>query len=102
MASKLTFTSFCLSLLDLSEINRLAHNYGLQSIADIKLTDIASTNGVLLAYLFKMEFDAVIVNPLMGQSTLDSAVKRGGASYGSRYSCINLYKVTATQGKLLA
>ena len=65
-----------LSLLDLSEINRLAHNYGLQSIADIKLTDIASTNGVALSYLFKMEFDAVIVNPLMGQSALDSAVKQ--------------------------
>jgi orotidine-5'-phosphate decarboxylase len=46
----------------------------LQSIADIKLNDISSTNEIAIGYLLKMGFDAVIVNPLIGKNALQFAV----------------------------
>ena len=50
---------------EISEINKVAHSFKLQSIADIKLNDIPNTNRIAMFYLFKMGFDAVIVNPFM-------------------------------------
>lgn len=53
-----------LSLQELSNINSTVHSYGLQSIADIKLNDISSTNAVVINHLANMGFDAVIVNQI--------------------------------------
>jgi orotidine-5'-phosphate decarboxylase len=63
-----------LSISQISEINNLIHYYELQSIADIKLNDISSTNEIAIGYLLKMGFDAVIVNPLRGKNALQFAV----------------------------
>lgn len=63
-----------LSISQISEINNLIHYYELQSIADIKLNDISSTNEIVIGYLLKMGFDAVIVNPLIGKNALQFAV----------------------------
>ena len=63
-----------LSLSQITEINNLIHYYELQSIADIKLNDISSTNEIAIGYLLKMGFDAVIVNPLIGKNALQFAV----------------------------
>jgi orotidine-5'-phosphate decarboxylase len=63
-----------LSISQISEINNLIHYYELQSIADIKLNDISSTNEIAIGYLLKMGFDAVIVNPLIGKNALQFAV----------------------------
>src|ERR687895_2544065 len=65
-----------LSKSDLSEVNKLAHLYRLQSIADIKLNDISNTNQIAIQYLLEMGFDSVIVNPIMGREALRSAVKQ--------------------------
>ncbi len=60
---------------ELAGINRHAHSCGLQSIADLKLNDIESTNDVAIDHLVnKMGFDAIIANPFMGISSLASLV----------------------------
>ncbi len=61
---------------EITEINRLAHSYGLVSIADLKLNDIKSTNKIAIEYLSMMKFDAVIVNPFMGKDELIFASKQ--------------------------
>jgi orotidine-5'-phosphate decarboxylase len=61
---------------DLTELNYLAHSYGLESIADIKLNDIASTNQIAIQHLLEMGFDSVIVNPFMGKDSLKSAIEQ--------------------------
>lgn len=63
-----------LSRSELLQINGLAHSYGLQSIADIKLNDIPSTNEVAIAHLAKMGFDAFTVNPFIGPDGLEATV----------------------------
>ena len=65
-----------LSSSDILEINEVAHSYGLQSIADIKLNDISSTNEIAIDYLLKMGFDAVVINPFVGKTALQLAVKQ--------------------------
>src|SRR3712207_7902784 len=40
-------------------------SFGLQSIADIKLNDIETTNAVAVDHLIKMGFDAAIANPFI-------------------------------------
>jgi orotidine-5'-phosphate decarboxylase len=57
-------------------INKLAHSFGLQSIADIKLNDIETTNAVAVDHLIKMGFDAAIANPFIGRDTLASLVQK--------------------------
>jgi len=64
-----------LSLQELSNINSTVHSYGLQSIADIKLNDIASTNAIVINHLANMGFDAVIVNPIIGMDELSQVVE---------------------------
>jgi orotidine-5'-phosphate decarboxylase len=76
-----------LSKSDLSEVNKLAHFYGLQSIADVKLNDISSTNQIAIQYLMEMGFDSVIVNPFMGKDVLRSAVQQ---THGSNCGVIAL------------
>jgi orotidine-5'-phosphate decarboxylase len=64
-----------LSAAEISQINKTAHSYGLQSIADIKLNDIENTNRVALDLLVKMGFDSVIANPFMGKKGLTTLVQ---------------------------
>jgi len=63
-----------LGVKEITRINKLAHKYNLQTIADIKLNDIGNTNEVTLENLWKSGFDAVIVNPIMGQAALKKLV----------------------------
>jgi orotidine-5'-phosphate decarboxylase len=102
-----------LSLSELTEINRLAHRYGLVSIADLKLNDIKSTNEIAIEYLSIMKFDAVIVNPFMGDGELRLASKLAhkinfgiialvymshpGAEQGFGIDVINKKQMTANQ-----
>jgi len=59
----------------LTKINQIAHDSGLQTIADIKLNDIGNTNMITLDRLWQSGFDAVIANPIMGPENLSSLVK---------------------------
>lgn len=62
-----------LSLREIAKINSEAHSRGLQTIADIKLNDIASTNETTVSILWEAGFDAVIANPFVGyQGALDA------------------------------
>ena len=62
-----------LSLKEIAKVNSEAHKKGLQTIADIKLNDIASTNEAALNMLWKAGFDAVIANPFVGyEGALDA------------------------------
>ena len=45
---------------EIIKINKIAHQYGLQTIADIKLNDIGNTNQVTSKTLWDFGFDAVI------------------------------------------
>lgn len=65
-----------LSTSEISRINKLVHSCGLQSIADIKLSDIENTNDVAVDHLIKMGFDAVIANPFMGKAGLARLVQK--------------------------
>ena len=65
-----------LSASEILHINKLVHSFGLQSIADIKLNDIESTNAVAIDHLIKMGFDAAIANPFIGRHTLASLVQK--------------------------
>ena len=58
----------------ISKINKTVHDFGLQSIADIKLNDIGNTNLITTQNLWNMGFDAVIVNPIMGKQSLKKLV----------------------------
>jgi len=66
---------------EIIKINKTAHQYGLQTIADIKLNDIGNTNKITSKTLWDFGFDAIIVNPIMGPKSLKKIVteahKRG-------------------------
>ena len=55
---------------EIIRINKTAHQYGLQTIADIKLNDIGNTNHITSKTLWDFGFDAIIVNPIMGPKSL--------------------------------
>ena len=57
------------------KINKAAHKYGLQTIADIKLNDIGNTNQITSKTLWGFGFDAIIVNPIMGPKAIKKIVK---------------------------
>lgn len=59
----------------LAKINKVAHDVGLQTIADIKLNDIGNTNIVSIKRLWNCGFDAVIANPIMGPENLNELTK---------------------------
>jgi orotidine-5'-phosphate decarboxylase len=59
---------------EINKINKAAHRYGLQTIADIKLNDIGNTNRVTTENLWNLGFDAVIANPIMGLDSLKNLV----------------------------
>ena len=87
-----------LSASQLSEINDLAHSYGLQSIADIKLNDIPNTNEIVIECLLKMGFDAVIVNPFIGKGALLSAVNQAHQNNGGIISLVYMSHIGAKEG----
>ena len=87
-----------LSASQLSEINDLAHSYGLQSIADIKLNDIPNTNKIVIEYLLKMGFDAVIVNPFIGKEALLSTVNQAHQNNGGIIALVYMSHIGAKEG----
>jgi len=60
---------------EIIRINKTAHQYGLQTIADIKLNDIGNTNQITSKTLWSFGFDAIIVNPIMGPESLKKIVR---------------------------
>ena len=59
---------------EIVKINKTAHQYGLQTIADIKLNDIGNTNQVTSKTLWDFGFDAIIINPIMGPKAIRKIV----------------------------
>ena len=59
---------------EIIKINKTAHQYGLQTIADIKLNDIGNTNQITSKTLWDFGFDAIIVNPIMGPRAIKKIV----------------------------
>lgn len=81
----------------ISKITKTAHNYGLQTIADIKLNDIGNTNRVTTENLWELGFDAVIANPIMGIESLKNLVK---ISHKKGKGVISLCHMSAPEAKL--
>jgi len=81
----------------ISKINKTAHDFGLQSIADIKLNDIGNTNLITAENLWNMGFDAVIVNPIMGKKSLKNLVE---SSHKKNKGVISLCHMSAPEAKL--
>ncbi|MGH1521134.1 MAG: orotidine 5'-phosphate decarboxylase / HUMPS family protein, partial [Nitrosopumilus sp.] len=79
------------------KINDLAHKYGLQTIADIKLNDIGNTNSITTENLWNMGFDAVITNPIMGLDSLKNIVN---SSHKNNCGVITLCHMSAPEAKL--
>ncbi len=86
-----------LSAKDIIKINKTAHDYGLQTIADIKLNDIGNTNRVTTEHLWNLGFDAVIANPIMGLDSLKNLVK---LSHKEQKGVITLCHMSAPEAKL--
>jgi orotidine-5'-phosphate decarboxylase len=82
---------------EISKINKTAHDYGLQTIADIKLNDIGNTNNVTTEHLWNLGFDAVIANPIMGLDSLKQLVK---SSHKKNKGVITLCHMSAPEAKL--
>lgn len=82
---------------EISRINKTAHNYGLETIADIKLNDIGNTNQVTVDHLWNLGFDAVIVNPIMGLDSLKKLVK---SSHRENKGVIALCHMSAPEARL--
>ena len=82
---------------EILKINKTAHRYGLQTIADIKLNDIGNTNKVTVEHLWNLGFDAVIANPIMGLDSLKSLVK---SSHKNEKGVITLCHMSAPEAKL--
>ena len=86
-----------LSAKDIIKINKTAHDYGLQTIADIKLNDIGNTNRITTEHLWNLGFDAVIANPIMGLDSLKNLVK---SSHKEQKGVITLCHMSAPEAKL--
>ncbi len=86
-----------LSAKEIIKINKTAHDYGLQTIADIKLNDIGNTNRVTTEHLWNLGFDAVIANPIMGLDSLKNLVK---SSHKEQKGVITLCHMSAPEARL--
>ncbi|KAG2477196.1 MAG: Orotidine 5'-phosphate decarboxylase [Nitrosopumilales archaeon] len=82
---------------EIIKINKTAHQYNLQTIADIKLNDIGATNQNTTEILWKLGFDAVIVNPIMGQSSLRNIIS---SAHKNDKGVISLCHMSAPEAKL--
>jgi orotidine-5'-phosphate decarboxylase len=87
-----------LSCYELSEVNRLVHSYGMQSVADIKLNDIPSTNKIAISHLSRMGFDAVTVNPFIGTVGLRDVVVQAHRLNGGIIALVYMSHVGAPLG----
>ena len=86
-----------LSAKEIIKINKTAHGFGLQTIADIKLNDTGNTNRVTTEHLWNLGFDAVIGNPIMGLDSLKNLVK---SSHKQQKGVITLCHMSAPEAKL--
>ena len=86
-----------LSAKEIIKINKTAHDFGLQTIADIKLNDIGNTNRVTTEHLWNLGFDAVIANPIMGLDSLKNLVK---SSHKQQKGVITFCHMSAPEAKL--
>ena len=86
-----------LSAKEIIKINKTAHQFGLQTIADIKLNDIGNTNRVTTEHLWNLGFDAVIANPIMGLDSLKNLVK---SAHKNQKGVITLCHMSAPETKL--
>ena len=82
---------------EIIKINKTAHQYGLQTIADIKLNDIGNTNYITTKTLWDFGFDAIIVNPIMGPQNLKKIVT---AAHKQNKGVIALCHMSAPEAKL--
>ncbi len=82
---------------EIIKINKTAHRYGLQTIADIKLNDIGNTNKITLEHLWGLGFDAVIANPIMGLDSLKNIVK---SAHKNEKGIITLCHMSAPEARL--
>ncbi len=82
---------------EILKINKTAHRYGLQTIADIKINDIGNTNRVTTENLWNLGFDAVIANPIMGLDSLKNLVK---SAHKHDKGVITLCHMSAPEAKL--
>ncbi len=82
---------------EITKINKTAHQYNLQTIADVKLNDISATNRNTTEILWKLGFDAVIVNPIMGQSSLRNIIS---SAHKNEKGVITLCHMSAPEAKL--
>ena len=82
---------------EIIRINETAHQYGLQTIADIKLNDIGNTNQITSNTLWHFGFDAIIVNPIMGPKSLKKIVT---AAHKQNKGVIALCHMSAPEAKL--
>ena len=82
---------------EILKINKTAHRYGLQTIADIKLNDIGNTNQITTDNLWNLGFDAVIANPIMGLDSLKNLVK---SAHKHDKGVITLCHMSAPEAKL--
>jgi orotidine-5'-phosphate decarboxylase len=81
----------------IKKINQVAHDFGLQTIADIKLNDIGNTNLITLERLWQSGFDAVIANPIMGPENLSEIVK---SAHSTNHGVITLVHMSHPGAKL--
>jgi len=86
-----------LGVKNLRKINKIAHNVGLQTIADIKLNDIGNTNMVAAERLWESGFDAIIVNPIMGPENLKTLVL---SAHKNNHGIISLVHMSHPGAKL--
>lgn len=82
---------------DVKKITKLCHKRDLVAIADIKLNDIGNTNEITLQNLWRMGFDAVIVNPIMGPENLKKTVR---LAHKEERGIISLCHMSAPEAKL--
>ncbi|MFQ5921101.1 MAG: orotidine 5'-phosphate decarboxylase [Nitrososphaerales archaeon] len=64
-----------LQLSEVKSITDLAHSRDIQTIADVKLNDISTTNEAALSHLWSAGFDALTVNPIIGFDALRQVIE---------------------------
>jgi len=82
---------------EIKKIITVAHKYNLETIADIKLNDIGNTNKTTLDNLWDFGFDAVIINPIMGQYNIKKIVKQ---AHQNEKGVITLCHMSSPEAKL--
>ena len=81
---------------EIIRINKAAHQYGLQTIADIKLNDIGNTNQITSKTLWDFGFDVIIINPIMGPKAIRKIVTE---AHKRDKGVIALYHMSAPEAK---